>query len=720
MKFHTEESRTVIRSGTSEERTFNIKGSAKAFKVLSDKMYSDKPRAIIRELAANAKDAMISAGKSDQPFEIHLPNTFEPWFSVKDNGIGLSHEDVMNLYSTYFESTKTDSNDETGCLGLGSKSPFAYVDAFTVESRWNGVLTLYSCYYNEEGIPAITVMGESMETDDVNGFEVKMAVKEYDMNEFASKAAKELRRFDPAPIVMGNKDYGIEEIDYWLEGTDWKIIRGDNYHGYGSNVHVIQGNITYPIKQEVLKDLTSGQRAVLETKVDIWFPSGELDVAPSREELSYDDTTIANIKARLDIVAAEVVPMFHDQFDDAKTLWEARKIFNTMSRELPNGLRTLLTDSNVGLKWKGKALSSHFTFNEKDVDFSIIGFEKGYYGNRGRKMEYSWHGDKKIEPNDTIAFYYDDVGHGAHSRLTYYLDENNGVRHNYLIKTEAKKDLRKFSKMLGNVKIQAISNLPKRPRAEQSEKRVTSKVLEYTGSSRDRRDSWSPTEVLLKDGGIYVMINRFKVHDKYNGSEHWSEVDFSFDSIINIAKEHNIIDLTDKTIYGIRKGDVEKLKDDSGWVSLFDLIRDNLAKAIAKEKVAQKIANYNAFEQFDFDFSPFDDNLIKEKFTKGTALFKFLKAYKYMRDQDHSRATAIRSVAIKVRYDLTEATAKHDLSAMWKEVLDTYPLLDFISIDDLRGGYYSTENSEANFAKLIDYINMVDAQTEDSLGGIAA
>ena len=671
-------------------------------------------RAVIRELAANAKDAMIDASKGDQPFEIHLPNRFEPWFSVKDYGIGLSHDDVMHLYSTYFESTKTDSNEVTGCLGLGSKSPFAYVDGFTVESRWDGVLTVYSCAKNEKGMPTITVLGDPAETDETNGIEVKMAVKDEDMREFATKAAKELRHFDPAPTITGNTDYGIEEIDYWLDGTDWKMIRGDNYYSYGSaNIHAIQGNVTYPIEADSLKDLTEAQKSILNTKLDLWFPLGDLDVAPSREMLSYNDTTIANIKARLDLVAKEVVPLFQDQFDDAKTLWDARKIFGTMSNELPSGLKSLLADSSVGLKWKGQKLSSHFTLDKDEIDFNIICFERGCYGNRGRKMDYGYHRSKKIAASDNVAFYYDDLGHGSHSRLTYYLDEGNGgtmPRHNYLLKTDAKKDLRKISKTLGNVKIQAVSNLPKKPRAERAERQVTSKVLEYIGSSSDRRDSWKPTKIKMKEGGIYVTIQRYKVYDKIDGS--WSDIDYSFDSIINAAKEHNIIDLTDKPIYGIRKGDVEKMKDDSGWVSLFDLIRDNIGKVITKEKAALKIANHNAFEIFDFDFSDFDNEFIAEGFTKGTPLFKFIKAYKYMRDQDTTRAAALRNVAVKVRYDMNKVGAKHDLKKLWEVVKDTYPLLSLISSNSMRGGYYRTDDATAkdNFAKLVDYIKMVDAQ----------
>mgnify|MGYP001258182542 FL=1 len=106
---------------TSKE--FTIKTTAKAFRILSSGLYSDRIKAIIRELSCNAVDAHVMA-KNSEPFLVHLPSNLEPWFSVRDYGIGLSENDVMNLYSTYFESTKTESNDQIGALGLGSKSPF--------------------------------------------------------------------------------------------------------------------------------------------------------------------------------------------------------------------------------------------------------------------------------------------------------------------------------------------------------------------------------------------------------------------------------------------------------------------------------------------------------------------------------------------------------------------------------------------------------------------
>ena len=143
----------VETAGMTVARTFQIKPSRKAFEILSSGLYSDKVRAVIRELSTNAADAHVAAGKPDVQFEVHLPNHFEPYFAVKDYGTGLSEKAIYELYTTYFASDKTDSNEFTGALGLGSKSPFCYTDSFTVTSRHNGVLLVFNCHLNADGIP---------------------------------------------------------------------------------------------------------------------------------------------------------------------------------------------------------------------------------------------------------------------------------------------------------------------------------------------------------------------------------------------------------------------------------------------------------------------------------------------------------------------------------------------------------------------------------------
>ena len=123
MKLNTTSSHIEIQ-GELEQGSFGIKQSPKAFQILSSGLYSNKPMAIVRELSANAADAHVLNGNQAVPFEIKLPNRLDSQFYLKDFGPGLSHDQVMRLYTTYFDSTKSESNDFIGGLGLGSKSPF--------------------------------------------------------------------------------------------------------------------------------------------------------------------------------------------------------------------------------------------------------------------------------------------------------------------------------------------------------------------------------------------------------------------------------------------------------------------------------------------------------------------------------------------------------------------------------------------------------------------
>ena len=53
--------------GGGEARAFQIGNSAQAFKILSDSLYSNKQRAVVREVLCNAVDAHIEAGIPERP-----------------------------------------------------------------------------------------------------------------------------------------------------------------------------------------------------------------------------------------------------------------------------------------------------------------------------------------------------------------------------------------------------------------------------------------------------------------------------------------------------------------------------------------------------------------------------------------------------------------------------------------------------------------------------
>ena len=168
MRLNTAPENPVTMGGISHVSEFRIRNSAKAFGILPSGLYANKIRAIIRELGCNAVDSHVAAGVPDTPFDVHLPTNLAPHFAIRDYGTGLSHDQVLNIYTTYFESTKTHSNDFIGALGLGSKSPFSYTDNFTVTAIQDGKKGIYSAYINDQGVPSVALM-HTEDTDEPNG-----------------------------------------------------------------------------------------------------------------------------------------------------------------------------------------------------------------------------------------------------------------------------------------------------------------------------------------------------------------------------------------------------------------------------------------------------------------------------------------------------------------------------------------------------------------------
>lgn len=302
MKLNTTSSPVEIQ-GQLEQGSFGIKQSPKAFQILSSGLYSNKPMAIVRELSANAADAHVLNGNQKVPFEIKLPNRLDSQFYIKDFGPGLNHDQVMRLYTTYFDSTKSDSNDFIGGLGLGSKSPFSYTDAFTVEARQKGMKRTYSAFVAENGIPQIVQLGGESPTDEPDGLTVGFPVNPSDYSAFNKEAQRILPWFDPFPTVLGAQINKMEapslvadqlsvhkSIPVWADG------------GYDGKTFVRMGHIIYPLDwsaaglaedQGMMRLLKSGQGRSFVFDV----PIGSVEVAASREGLQYDRSSKASLKA---------------------------------------------------------------------------------------------------------------------------------------------------------------------------------------------------------------------------------------------------------------------------------------------------------------------------------------------------------------------------------------------------------------------------------------
>jgi hypothetical protein len=347
MKTNTVANDDVLVHGARQTRKFSIAANGKAFKILIDGIYSNKIQAIVREISSNAFDAHIGANRSETPFDIQLPNLLDPSFSVRDYGTSLSHEDIMGLYTTLFESTKEDSNDEIGKFGLGSKTPFAYTDNFTVTAFLRGTKRVYAAYIDVKGEPNISLMA-SEDTDEHDGLMVSFPVNSKDCERFRVECEKVVEGFDIKPNIRGAKISLKRHGETIKEGSNFKV-----YPNGGARAK--QGCVIYPIDLDALPSLTQQQKNILTSDILIDFPIGELDITPSREMLSYDDITIQNILDMAEKIDAEILGDMEQQYSKMRTMHEARCF---MTRHKNAALKTI-SNFATNLRFNGKTVSSH-------------------------------------------------------------------------------------------------------------------------------------------------------------------------------------------------------------------------------------------------------------------------------------------------------------------------------------------------------------------------
>lgn len=324
---------------------FQIKASAKAFKILSSNLYQDKPRAILRELGCNALDAHVANSNPDEPFIVKLPNRMNEELMIQDFGPGLSHEAMSSLYVTFFDSDKTATNDLVGGLGLGSKSPFSYTDSFTVTSNHDGMSRVYAAFINEEESPAITLISETkMGEDDRTGLKIQIPVKHADAREFAHAAKTVFSHFPVKPEI----GIEIEEPDYNHTIGNARI----KTHRWNNRSKVIMGPVAYTLHSDHLPDHVRRRYQHILGDIDFVVPIGELSIAASRETLSYDKHTLTNLEKILHKTEQDIATEINKQIADADTYHTAVK----KARELSTFLRV-----KQDLFWQGVRIYTEHT-----------------------------------------------------------------------------------------------------------------------------------------------------------------------------------------------------------------------------------------------------------------------------------------------------------------------------------------------------------------------
>lgn len=146
-------------------------------------LYDDPVEATVRETISNAIDAVMISTSGDKPeVRISRPSAMNPVLVVEDNGVGMSYEDLKNIYSKYGASTKINDLNQIGAYGLGAKAPLAYGTEFTVTSTKNGIKTTI-IVAREEMTNYIKIVS-SVKTDEASGTIVSVPLSSRDIERF--------------------------------------------------------------------------------------------------------------------------------------------------------------------------------------------------------------------------------------------------------------------------------------------------------------------------------------------------------------------------------------------------------------------------------------------------------------------------------------------------------------------------------------------------------
>ncbi|WRO06334.1 RIIA lysis inhibitor [Escherichia phage JY01] len=292
----TTEKETILGNG-SKSKAFSIAASPKVFKILSSDLYTNKIRAVVRELITNMIDAHALNGNPEK-FIIQVPGRLDPRFVCRDFGPGMSDFDIQGddnspgLYNSYFSSSKAESNDFIGGFGLGSKSPFSYTDTFSITSYHKGEIRGYVAYMDGDGPQIKPTFVKEMGPNDKTGIEIVVPVEEKDFRNFAYEVSYIMRPFKDLAIINGLD----REIDYFPDFDDYYGVNPERYWPDRGGLYAIYGGIVYPI-DGVIRD--RNWLSIRNEVNYIKFPMGSLDIAPSREALSLDDRTRKNIIERV-------------------------------------------------------------------------------------------------------------------------------------------------------------------------------------------------------------------------------------------------------------------------------------------------------------------------------------------------------------------------------------------------------------------------------------
>ena len=698
MKLHAG-TNVIEKSADFEESKFSIEASAKAFFILSDGLYSNKIKAVVRELSTNAYDSHVEAGKKNIPFDVHVPTRLEPFFYVRDYGTSMTHEQCMQLYTTYFRSTRNNSNDAVGCLGLGSKAPFAYADSFTVEAYLNGTKRIYTGYKNTDGSPVFSLLDE-IDTDEQDGIKVYINVNANDINTFTQECMNVYKFFNVKPKFYGN-NIGFTNDKILLKGDSWYFSDND----YDNMI--IMGQIGYPIESRQFIDNQRYYAFLSESNgLRINANIGDVDITPSRESLSYSQETKNNIMKIVDHVIEDIANQITTAISSEVSLYKARMKFIQLKNQC-NSISTAMESFHSDLTWNDIKL-----FDSNDVDYINVKDKitcKGLFKGSYRKKIDTEQSVDKFYFNKNTKFIVDDLNRGGLSRLKQKIKEDNdsGTFYFYNLGMDETIDNCRLYDIVGCSQEDVIitSTLPK---------------VQYNRntsvSSGSGGDQAIQIEIFDEERGTFVPCNMsvtyenacyFSVYKERVDMNHGTYVEEGSIIAALIYFHKNFPEMIeDMNFYLVRPSVIKnrKLTERSNWHDARIIFRNICEQIVNNNKqdiyecrnVRRLDVNYNDIVLNAITMSK-SNNELKKIIVEYNSYIEHIRSISSHLNNIHNLHICLSENVIDINAAVN--SSKNDFTQRFKKTVAKYPMLQYTHL-----GYYNNEDGKQAVADYIDSI----------------
>lgn len=251
-------------------------------------LYADRRLAVVREYVSNAVDATRAAGSTD-PVRVTSPTGLEPNLIVADNGVGMTAAEVEAVFLAFAASTKRDSNDLIGGLGVGAKSALTLSESFLIDTVKGGRRTLVRAARDLTHTVLLADAASELPT----GTTITIGVDTGADTGAWDRVIAEVASAHPEGTVLVDG----QPVPSMAGGPQW--IGPVSCRGAGDHrpaVTILSGGTLFDSVPEIARDVLEHTRL---QSVIVELPIGSFDHTPSRESIVATERTTAAVRNAL-------------------------------------------------------------------------------------------------------------------------------------------------------------------------------------------------------------------------------------------------------------------------------------------------------------------------------------------------------------------------------------------------------------------------------------